>query len=240
MVILLDMDGTLIDSVGMTDRAFQILEDVFFLKKGKLLEQYHRYRGMYPSEFSAEGFITYLHDHLIEITDFDKFDFQFSLAFGQSAQEMIYNDVSNLLEELSNNRAVATALYSQGERAWQFLKFSNAFGEYASGESPLFAEDMQFVFANKTSPEAVELVAEKLRAKGITHAAVVDDRLETLQRLQTVWPKDIGLTCIHIKRATQQAYGVHPGEASLEVPGVHVISSLSQVSETVAHDSPKN
>lgn len=245
IAILLDLDGTLLNSGAMTNRAFALLEEEFGLLSGQLTTHYKAYREQLEGDFSLEGFIRYLSNFLLGVNfrdtqDFDEFTMHFNIAIGQAAMENIYDDVPSLFASLDKNRGkFATALFSQGEQAWQLLKFGNAFGELTvddpeSGKKPLFAEDMQFVLANKTSPEALQKIQSVLMAKGITHAVVVDDRPETLQKLQANWQGGMGLTCILIKRpGQQQAYGTNPDDVAPELPGVHSITSLKQVETTI-------
>lgn len=235
--LLLDMDGTLLDSGAMTSAAFEILEEKFHLNPGTLVAHYNAYRNLDSEGFSAAGLVAYLSNHIMEINDFDEFALQFNIAFGMAAMDNVYPDVAQLLHQLSLNKTHQVALFSQGERAWQLLKFANAFGDFAYGESPLFEEDMQFVSANKTDSEFLTHIQAVLRDRGVTHAIVVDDRAKTLQELQTNWPQGMGLTCIRIKRPTVQAYGSSPEDELQELSGVHVIDSLDQVQQTI--DSAK-
>lgn len=253
IAVLLDLDGTLLNSGAMMDRAFVLLEEEFGLLPGQLHDRYDAYRKQHAGDFSVDGFVKYLSNFLLsvnfrDIEDFDEFTVHFNTAIGQAAMETIYTDVSDLFVFLDQNRQrFATALFSQGERAWQFLKFSNAFGELTvtdpqSGRQPLFAEDMQFVLANKTSPEALQKIQSVLMAKGVTQAVVVDDRPEALQTVQANWPGGIGVTCILIKRpGQQQAYGTNPNAQVASLPGIQVIASLKQVETTLdaTQDSAK-
>ncbi len=235
--LLLDMDGTLLDSGAMTSAAFAILEEKFHLATGTLAGHYGAYRNLDSESFSAAGLVAYFSNHILEIKDFDEFELQFNIAFGRAAMENIYPDVPKLLHELSDNKTHQVALFSQGERAWQLLKFANAFGDFAYGESPLFGEDMQFVSANKTDPEVLTQIQAVLRDRGVTHAVVVDDRAKTLEELQANWPQGMGLTRILIKRPTTQAYGSSPEDEVPELLGVQIIDTLDQVQQTI--DSAK-
>lgn len=236
--VVLDMDGTLLNTVQMMKETFIAAEAAINrqledegrekLPAETLKTLYGQYRTLIGKQnFSPDQFFNYCSEFNLDLP-YDLVSDVFLREVGTLAPEMIYEDVRAALPELQKSNLVA--VFSQGEPEWQRYKKDLAFGWPST-----FDEGMEFFFNDKTSSEALQHIHDVMQERGITRVILVEDRAEVLQLAQQNWPKntEVALELVHIRRGTQQAYGVEAQSQPEEITGTTAITSLEQIQTSI-------
>jgi len=214
MVILFDIDNTLLDTKAFVKRVFAhmqtVLEAEHAISAGelsRLKDEY--YHGLQAStDFSPEDFVSFLSEEGPVVLGSELQEKLIAFFYEKNTLEQhLFSDVTRNLQRLSVGNTLG--IFSQGIEKYQSKKIDN------SGLMNYFDTKYRFVYKRKETPEVLSEIKSKIHGD----FSVIDDKFSAVSALAFSGVKPV----FFLDRLEQS------GPLATQMEAVKVIKTLDEV-----------